>query len=332
MDAIGEFWVWWSEARPRVESAIGTGAWGELMAEVAERVRAIEPRLDWEFGPGVGGSRHALCLSGKGDPDLRRLTERWVRSGPPADATWEFHPARRAARPANLSLTLGIAGREVCFGHFLAAYRVDPSRERIDASIFHSEFPQMEAALRQQCAFIVLDHALGEDGVERWIGSIEAPEEAPSGLEHLRGLLDAVDELEASATGEKWAVLRSENDGAPMLLVLNQALKRIDHPLCDMHVAVTITLESADETGLPSASESGDLDAIEDELVLTLGDAAVYAARETGRGRRTLHFFAPELGRAAGEIDAWATLHQAEHSIRIAWNRDPAWQAIAHFN
>src|SRR5437762_1556210 len=105
MDAIGEFWAWWAAARPRVEEAIATGAWGELTPEVAERVRAIEPRLDWEFGPGVSGARHALCLSGRGDPDLRRITESWVRAGPPPDATWEFHPARRASRPANLSLT-----------------------------------------------------------------------------------------------------------------------------------------------------------------------------------------------------------------------------------
>jgi Family of unknown function (DUF695) len=329
MDAIGQFWSWWGEARPRIEAAIQTGAWGELTAEVADRVRAIEPRLDWEFGPGVGGARHALCLSGKGDPDLRRLTERWVRAGPPADATWEFHPARRASRPANLSLTLGIAGREVCLSHFLAAYRMDGARERLDASIFHPDFPNMEPELRMQCAFIVLDHALGEDGVERWIGAIDAPDEAPSGLEHLRDLLDAVDDLEASATGERFVSMQGESDGLPSLLLMNRALKRIDHPLCDMHVAVTLTLATANDLGLPDPGEAAALDAIEEELTSALDDAAVFAARETSRGRRTLHFFAPELGRAAGEIDAWAARHLQAHAIEVTWNRDPAWQAIA---
>ena len=94
---IEAFWTWWPEAGARISAAIADRKLEEaLIAEVTAKVQAIHPKLTWELGPG-GTAQHAFCLSSGGDPELRRLTERWLRAAPATDAVWEFHPARRGA-------------------------------------------------------------------------------------------------------------------------------------------------------------------------------------------------------------------------------------------
>jgi hypothetical protein len=60
----------------------------------------------------VVGSAHALCVTPEGRPELRSVSERWVRAGPAADAVWEYHPARPASLDA-LAATLEIEGRQL---------------------------------------------------------------------------------------------------------------------------------------------------------------------------------------------------------------------------
>ena len=117
--AIRAFWVWWDQARPHVETAIDTGEWGGLVEEILSHVHAIDPGLAWNFSPGQR-ARHALCVSPEGTPALRPLTERWRRAGPPADATWEYHPARLAT-PEMLHATLELGRPHAQPGRLKAA-------------------------------------------------------------------------------------------------------------------------------------------------------------------------------------------------------------------
>lgn len=341
MTGIAEFWKWWSTARDRIERALAnppeagreaslaSGELDGLAEEIGERVSAIDPSLDWELGPGVHGARHAFCLSAKGDPDGRRLTERWMRAGPPPDARWEFHPARLGALE-NLSLRLEIAEHRIGFEELSVSFKVDGSREHIDLVMFHPEFAQMEEALRARVAFLALDNTLGEDGVERWLGAIETTPDRPNDAQPFRALLDAVTELARTATGERFSVLRGEVNGAAIFLTVNRALKRIDHLLCDVHIGVRIALHAPDAHGLPTNEEAETLNALEDELTAAMPDA-VYAGRETSRGVRMLHYYAPELGRELGELEAWKKRHR-EYDIDFELRRDPRWEAIRRWS
>ena len=59
-----DFWTWWERARPRIERAIeGAGFDQELVDEVTRAVRAIDPRLAWEFSKGAEAG-HAFTVSG----------------------------------------------------------------------------------------------------------------------------------------------------------------------------------------------------------------------------------------------------------------------------
>ena len=331
-DAIKKFWTWWPSIRPRIEAAIdGKAEFDEaLVKEINDRVTAIREGLDWELAPGLT-AKHAFCLSAKGDPEGRLVTETWRARGPAADATWEFHGSRRGG-PHRASMELQIDGKSVKLDEFTVALEVDPARERIHGTYFHPAFPTMaDEQLRFTATYLILDGTLGEDEVERWLGVIETSMRPLSDAQPMASLLAAVDELRKTATGERFVVYQGQDDGgAPAMASVNQALKRIDHLLACMHVTVDIGLATPKPDGLATQDEAAQLDAMEDELAKALGADAVYYGRETRRGRRVLHYFAPEDGPAGGAIERWTKAH-AGRDIATTWKRDPTWEAQRRF-
>lgn len=333
-EGIKKFWRWWPKVRPRVEAAIsGAGFDPDLVEEINDHVSAVDERLDWELAPGVRGAAHAFCVSPKGDPELRLLTELWRVSGPPADATWEYHGARQGG-PVRAGMQLQIDGVDVSAADFSVAFEVDRTRERIDARYFHPAFakrPPLEDKLRFTITYLVADAMFGEDGVERWLGVIEPVNARPADAQPMSALQAAVDELTRSATGEKFALLRGEDgEGKPVFATINLAVKRVDHLLCTMHVAVDIEIADPDENGLSKTEEAPALDELEVELTTALGPGAVFVGRETRRGRRVLHWFTPEDGPQRSAIEAWTASHP-ERGVQATWTRDPGWTLLQRF-
>ena len=324
-NAIQDFWAWWPTARPRITEAIASGQWDELAAEMSVRVHAIDPDLDWELGPGRQAV-HALNLAPRGDTALRRITERWLAAAPTADEAWEFHPAR-PGNPAHASLELELEGTKIDFASFTVAFSVDETRERIDAVFHHPSFHALEERQRATATFLLVDGCFGEDGVERWLGSIETSAPPLDEGRPLPDLLAAVASLASEATGEQSEAIRGEIDDEPIFVISNRALKRVDHLACDMSIEITVRLQDPTDQGLPTNDEADSLDSMEDDLLAALGDTVAYFGRETRRGVRHIQLFAPELGPEAATIEAWSQAHAA-YRIEVAWTHDPTWEQL----
>jgi hypothetical protein len=325
--AIDEFWRWWATASGAFAESFSAGASlkQELIEAMSAHVTAIHESLDWEFGPGLRSAHH-LCLSGKGDPALRVVAERWKKRAPAPDGTWEYHASRQAWPGEGLELEIG--GEKIALKELVFAVEEDESRELLDVRGFHPAYPRIEDQdLRMRILFIALDNLLGEDGVERWLGSVdESLEPLPAGLSH-GDLRRRVDELASRATRERWAVLQGQRGGEPVFVTTNLALKRIDHLLLDMHLVVDLPLLAPTETGLTTNEEADVLNALEDELVTSLGEHAVLAGRETTGGHRTVHLRVMEGGPARALVDRWVARHP-ERSPKVEVQMDPRWDAL----
>jgi hypothetical protein len=327
---IEAFWTWWPGAAARISAAIEQGKFEEaLIAEVTAKVQAVHPKLTWELGSG-GTARYAFCLSSNGDPELRRLTERWLGAAPAADASWEFHPARRGA-PALSEARLQIGEHTVPLGEMRFMVALDPNHELMVVASFHPGFAAMPEEMRETTTFIILDRILGEDTVQRWLGGISTSVEplekgAPFGV-----LNEAVGLLSRDATGERFTTLRGQaSDGRPMVATINLALKWIDHLACDTHVAVDVALLEAGSDGMPSDDEAEALSDIEDELEEMITGDAVYLGRETVHGRRALHWFVAADHPIRPSLEAWAA-RNANRDVHLTWSPDPRWAAAARF-
>lgn len=326
-EAIEAFWRWWPSVAGALDEAFAQKRElsPALISALSAHVAAIDDRLDWEFGPGERG-RHHLCLSSKGDPELRVIAERWRHRAPASDGVWEFYAARRAN--AKGGLVLDIAGHKLALDEMQVHAAFDAVRERFDLAVDHRAFASIEDEdLRMRIAFIALDNTLGEDDVERWVGAIDLGIAPGLDAVALPQLLSHMQPAMRSCTGDRWSLLKGTIDGAPIVVLLNTAIKRIDHLSLDLHTAIELVLREPTEQGLCSDAEAEVLNAMEDALIDRLGAHAVMFARETTRGVRALHLHTMEGGPAAAIIAAWRRQHSG-YEIRVEVASDPRWDVL----
>lgn len=322
-DRLARFWAWWTTHREAIAAAISDGTSTEWTDAIATRVASVHGRLDWEMSRGQR-ARHALCLSGMGDPDLRAVAKQWVASAPPADELWEYHDTRIAVPDPN-SVVMAFGDTRLPFRDLRCGVELDEARECLHVEVWHPGFASLGDPTRRQIAWLMLDNALGEDGVERWLGAVRLIDREPADALDLLGLRAEAEALAARATGQVYSRLRGRTDsGAIVEVIANLALKRWDHPTYDAHGQIVVPFEP-DEHGMPAAEESLRLDRLEAGLVSALHERAVFAGREQGLGRRVVHLYCEQDGPVPAAVERWAA--HAPRPVRVTWQRDPAWQA-----
>jgi hypothetical protein len=327
-DGIRDFWAWWSTARHRILRAIEVEQTftNALILDIASHVNAIDEDLDWELSPGKT-AKHAFCLSPKGSPEARLTTELWRHRGPSPDETWEFFAARQGRQGSRIE----IDNVELDRDDLIVSFEVDPGRERIDATYFHPRFARLSEKMQTTALYLLLDGTFGEDAVERWLGRIVATSKKLEQGVPFRQFCDALSELERNATGEQGVLMQGETEtGAPMFISCNQALKRIDHLLHTVHVAIDLVILDQNPQGLTTNADAETLDALEDELTAELAGLAVYFGRETKPGHRVMHWYVAEDSAAKPIIERWAARH-AERDPHVEWIRDPTWEFVKHY-
>jgi hypothetical protein len=326
-DRIAQFWAWWVSRADAVAAAIPAGTTPTLAAEISERVHALHADLQWELGRGAS-SRHALCVTAAGVPDLRPLVERWLRAAPAADATWEYQCAR-AADPAALDSKLEFGSHQVDLRQTRVGVEIDDERQLLDVRVYHPMFASMPEGARGQITFLLLDWLLGEDGVVRWLGGIFPVTDEPADSIGADALPDVVAGLMSRNDAVTWAILRGERDGAVVLVTARRPLKWIDRPLFDQHIGVTVGYTDRTPQGLPEPAELDRLRALEEDLVAALGEHGLFVAHETSRGTRTWHMYADgEREDAASRVRAWtANVPGATVSVEP----DPGWRMVRAF-
>jgi hypothetical protein len=325
-EGIHRFWIWWATARDRVLRAIEVERKfsDELVRDIAHHVKAIGD-LDWELAPGKT-SKHAFCLSPKGDPEARLITELWRHRGPPPDTTWEYFAARQPGQHSTLVLDNVTFDRN----ELVVAFEVDSGRERIDATFFHPRFSLLTARLQTNALYLMLDGAFGEDGVERWLGRIEATTKKPKKGASFKAFAAALAELERSATRDQFAILEGGADDEPVVMTVNRSLKRIDHIVYTVHLAVDLAILDQNPKGLTTPEDAAQLNRLEDELTTALGSVAVYFGRETRRGHRVMHWYTPEDSAAQAIVERWTAGH-GDRRPSVEWIRDPTWEFVTRY-
>lgn len=315
-EAIAAFWSWWAGSSARVASAIESGAAESVVSEISDAVQAIDDKLAWELAPGQT-ARHAFVVSAEGDLAVRPVALAWRAAAPSSDGTWEFHAARQ---PGPLGV-LRVGSTDVDLAGFRAISSWDANRERVDVRLWHPALQSAPDQVRHQVAFLFMDNLLGEDDVERWVGSIDALDEPIEGRtpDELR---DEVRRQAAGATGESWVLATREDGRNRALILVNAAIKPIDHAGSSHHL--TVTVERGVEQ-LANSGEAPELDTAEDALVAALeGDGVVHIGHVTENRRRIVHFVCADPGPARATAEAWAAANR-RFGPRVDVSDDPHW-------
>jgi hypothetical protein len=322
---IQSFWAWWAGARPTVEAALDAKQLPQpLIDDISSKVLGIDPSLAWELGPGLT-TAYQLTVTGEGDIERRAITERWYQAAP-TDPGWQYHPARQA-QPDSANHVLAFGPHRVDLADVRFEATVDENRERIDVRVWHPALPNLDDATQKQLTYLVLDILLGEDGVERWCGVIQAIVTAPgdSGVD-ARGLCNLVERLAASATGDRYTLARATaKDGNEFIVAVNTALKHIDHLDKASRLRAIVHLKKPSPNGMPASDESRALKSLEDGLEAAIADA-VFAGRVTGGGKRTLNWYVADASQAKSAAQGVA--RQANWRVEVKVAPDPRWEGL----
>ncbi len=330
--AIAEFWVWWDRFRPAAVAALDAvpgqlpdATAGEFEAAVAR----LHPGLDWQLGRGTAGARYDLVVSGGGRPELRSLAERWWLAAPSGDDTFDYHPARpRDAVAMGGSLTLEDV--ELPLSELVAGTHLDRQRRRLDLAVHSPVFPLLSDDARLQAAFLGLDAALGEDDVERFVGAVEVAVDAPLDGVPLSSLGPLVDGLRAGP--DSWATLTGSSPDGDVVGLVRHPFARVDRPLADTHVAVSLGYPPA-EGGLPADAGVGDrIEALERRALEALGGDgphAVLVGHVSGQGRCLVHLYLDGLEVDPAVVEPLLA-DWSDGPARLNVSPDPAWREIGH--
>lgn len=278
----------------------------------------MHPELAWELGPGRR-SRHNLTVTPEGNMALRVLTERWVRSAPVTDATWEYYPARQPA--PQLQLLMG--GHTLTPDDWVIAAQVDDGPLVLNLSAYHPllrKFPDRE---RPRVGFVALDQMFGEDTVEKWMGKLNFTTDKPKNGSAPGEVLKMIQTLEEESRKEVFTLGQGlDRDRHPLFLNFNQRLKRLDHLFAETHIQLDLRLRQPNANGLPGPEEGERLNMLEDRL-LAAAQGEVYVGRLTGNGRRSMHFYAENPQHLVETLTAEAASSGWQHHLQS--ERDPEW-------
>ena len=326
--AVPAFWQWWvSEGRCLADRAIHGDGSGNFPEEISAQVDRIHPDMEWETAAGRT-AQHALIITSGGISDLRSLAERCFRAAPPADATWEYHPARQPD-PEALRSRLNLGGSELDLSLTRVGLTLDAERQKADVIVFHPGFATIPAQARGQASFLLLDWLLGEDGVERWLGAIEAVTVCPGDALPAAALPETVLALAARTGDDQWALLEGQRDGKSVLVSAMRPMKWIDNPLLDQHLELFLPFAERTEQGHPQGVALERLRRLEDQLTAQLGDRALLVAHETLDGVRTLHLYADHTDQSVAGIAQQVVATWPRSHLRT--ELDPGWKNVSAF-
>lgn len=325
--AVARFWQWWAEHRDEVLAAVDANRPDDVRALLEPAVTAVDNGLTWEMTAG-SQRRHALTLSAGRDTERRAVAERWMLAAPD-DPDIEF-AAARAPRPLDEVPAINVDDYDIDLGELVAGTGVDPRRTVLDVVVHHPLFPLLGEKARDEVAWRGLVAALGDDDVLRWIGTVTVSADRPVDAIAL-SMLGAVADQLRPAQGP-WVTLHGAGRGGrPVTAVARRPLLRVERPLADTSVMVTLGYK-ANRNGEPEdESVPADAERLQEQVLAALGGDGPHALRVghlIGGGRVVAYFYVDGLEVDVESIEP--VLRSWTHGTAAARDRfDPAWDEVS---
>lgn len=168
-ERIVAFWKWFEEVAPRFYATIEDRKCASLSDETSAKVDELLPGFAWVYGPGADGKGHSFTLTGEGDIHRQLLALHWLAHAP-SIAGWTFYASRQ---PDEIKgRVIEMHGLRFDPKEIWVTPTVDEEEEKIDLTLWHPAWEQLEDRQKYSITFIFLDEALGEYGTGWWIGEI----------------------------------------------------------------------------------------------------------------------------------------------------------------
>jgi len=205
-DPIASWWKAFQKQAPRIDGLFRRGEEWDLPAWMNEHLGAIHPALMWEYGPAVKGTGHRLVITPESRRELRPLVREILSCAPRIDG-WEFYEYRLAEEMEQAAHT--VAGRT---GGDLKHLRVQVQPgvfNRVDLA-FQFSPPEADEQHALEVAFVSAESLLGEEVLDRWIGSIDVTSTPLEGIDLIEmetfqpTVMQVISEIQTTLPDRPW--------------------------------------------------------------------------------------------------------------------------------
>ncbi|MCC6509599.1 MAG: hypothetical protein IT423_10855 [Pirellulaceae bacterium] len=199
---VEQFWSWFPEVAKRFEAALAADDPQPVVSEVSNYMATNMPGLSWALGRGEG-DLHAFTLTGEGMIPKQLLAEYW-HSRAIEMPGWVFHASRQPSSYETLKdVAIGVTDQEqVDAANFLIKTSIDEENEVIDLVAWHPSLVNVPEEHHFQILFLLLDEALGEFGVQTWLGELTV--EPITDMTNTRNLLELPKFIQQVSNYHEW--------------------------------------------------------------------------------------------------------------------------------
>lgn len=199
---VTEFWEWFPDVARRFSEAAKTGDPKDIVTEVSDFMSHTLPSLSWALGSGDNG-KNSFTLTGEGLVPKQMLAEYWHSRAVEIE-DWTFFASRQPSSAETLkSIAIGVSDQQqVDVENFMVETTVNEETQEIDITAWHPSLEHVDEDHHYQILFLLLDEALGEFGVQTWLGEIKV--EPLSGQGVRRSLLDLPRFIEQVKNYHQW--------------------------------------------------------------------------------------------------------------------------------
>ncbi len=189
LKAIDSWWEAFESKKSDIDAMFNRGKKWDLAEWMIVHLQAIDPRLMWEFGPGLNGG-HRLVITPESDRELRPLVET-ILSRAPKIHGFEFYTHRLPETAEQAEQILTARGLRSLKG---AVVQVSPGEHNtVDLTFYSPEFMNNDDDPADlSAAFICTESILGEQVLDTWVGVIETTNEKGKNSVPLSELQDRV--------------------------------------------------------------------------------------------------------------------------------------------
>ena len=171
---------WWESFRlkaPDIVKLFSRQAEEWDLAEwMGAHLQAISPELMWEFGPGITDG-HRLVITPEANRHLRPLVDQILAAAPPLPG-WSFHAWRL---PEDLTMAHHTVEARSGSKWLATGCRISPGNNFLIDLTFTYPAKQLKQNkdLVQRQTFIAAETLLGEEQLDRWLGTLDSLSAAP---------------------------------------------------------------------------------------------------------------------------------------------------------
>lgn len=141
----------------------------------------------------------------------------------------------------------------------------------------------------------------------------------------------AMPALNALPSDDAWSVAQGKNNGQPMFVRVNRSAKGYAaHPELPWRLGVAVPLNAPNEHGLPGPEETAQLNAIEDSLLASIGNAGrLVLVITTGGMREFVSYISTQ--QAGKQIVQTVAAANRSHRLQHYVQEDKTWGLFGQF-